>query len=283
MRYAQIIYEKLSSLLLESNLPSLEDFSNPLDYVKALWNIYNEQYFDNRLDTPAFRWMKDTDRVRTYAQFSYKLRKADGSIFDETISVNKKLLRNLELLQDTLLHEMCHQAVVEIDNDFSDKHGPLWKKWARSCGIDDSAKTDREIPKTYSEEEREIAQQQRNSEYKDAYLSLMQDRIPISKPKEGDFVAYATSVNGNPTLDFGFISKAPKTGRFVTIASREGDKLFSMKMNKEYVYSLTSEEEARLKTLYPPELRRNIINYFNEKSALKRHMIFQEIEKQLCS
>lgn len=280
MRYAQIIYNKVISLF-ESDLPSLSDYTDPMDCIKDLWQIYNEQYFDNKLDLPAFRWKKNTQSLRTLADFSYKYHRSQGTTLDHTLSFSKKLLRNEELLRSTLLHEMCHQAVVEIDNSLDDHHGPLWKRWARSCGISDSATTKADIPKTYSEEERERVKREENKNDLTEVEEIMKDREKLSNLENGMFVTYPTRDNGTVVGRVGLIGKAPKTGKYATVFSRNQNNLYSAKVNKNFVYSVKPSELSILQSRFSPELISDIIEYANEKSSLGRYTLSQKIMRQL--
>jgi len=47
------------------------------------------------------------------------------------ILLSVKVLDTEQKLRETLVHEMCHAAVLLLDKDLYDQHGPKWKFWAQ--------------------------------------------------------------------------------------------------------------------------------------------------------
>lgn len=46
------------------------------------------------------------------------------------IELSTKVVDSVPKLEETLCHEMCHQAVFILDGSLTDQHGPLWRGWA---------------------------------------------------------------------------------------------------------------------------------------------------------
>lgn len=149
MSKAGQLYQAIRKIL-ESSEPDKDSFSDDKEYVKALWNFYNDKYFDGMMNEPVIFWLQQSSKFRVGALGTTQLTKR-GTV--DSIKLSPYLMRDIELLKETLLHEMCHQAVIEIDRNTRDKHGPVWKKWARKCGIPESTKGSRTLPNTQSEQE----------------------------------------------------------------------------------------------------------------------------------
>lgn len=151
MSRASNIFEKVK-VILESNEsePSREEFSDDIKYVESLWNFYNDKYFDGLMEKPSILWLQHNSRFNIGAYGTTQLTRR-GTV--DSIKLSPYLLRDIDLLKEALLHEMCHQAVLEIDRNTRDKHGPAWKKWAKKCGIPEITKGSKSLPYTQSEQE----------------------------------------------------------------------------------------------------------------------------------
>lgn len=131
MSVAKNLYKQMSILLYESAEPNKEDYSNDLDFLSALWKYYNQTYFNSQLKEPKFRWL------RTKMGTSDRFEGGHWEILTNTLVMNQRFLMYLPVFKDILKHEMCHQAVTEIDQVREKRfHGAVWKTWAKKVGID---------------------------------------------------------------------------------------------------------------------------------------------------
>ncbi|KAI0985333.1 hypothetical protein GJ496_001183 [Pomphorhynchus laevis] len=89
---------------------------------RQLYDQVNDTVFDSRL--PKDLTLLWTGRLRTTAgQCLFKGNKV------QKIELATKICDDPVKLRDTLIHEMCHVAVAEIDNDTNGGHGRFWRKW----------------------------------------------------------------------------------------------------------------------------------------------------------
>ncbi len=99
-----------------------------IKYLDLIYTKANSLFFHNRMTRPVLYLMKDMGtsfRGRGYWQPSRR-----------KIGISPRLfLSNEEQVLTTLVHEMCHQAVSEIDRVPTDNHGPHWNDWMRKCGL----------------------------------------------------------------------------------------------------------------------------------------------------
>jgi hypothetical protein len=66
----------------------------------------------------------------------------------------------------TIVHEMCHQAVSEIDkvvNDGHGGHGPHWNSWMRKCGLTPSRYSQYDNETFMTDDERRESQQRKQN------------------------------------------------------------------------------------------------------------------------
>lgn len=108
-----------------------------LTFFKQEWLKANKKYFGNRLKLPDFALVKGSDAKHAgmrlmgrWIPFQRKINMADWQF------------RIPAGFSDTLLHEMCHQAMTELYPDAErteGDHGATWRKLAKNCGIEPKA------------------------------------------------------------------------------------------------------------------------------------------------
>jgi hypothetical protein len=115
-----------------------------VDHLRRCWSVLNDQHFDGRLSTPVIELATDLpDDV--YGQFAHA---GDRS----TIRLSRQLLTGehpdvqagaehaagrLLLVEDTLAHEVCHEAQIEIEQapeTYWHGHGPVFASLANRVG-----------------------------------------------------------------------------------------------------------------------------------------------------
>lgn len=102
-----------------------------LTYLQKMWSKANAKFFNMQLPACSVRLQKDMGS-------SFRRR---GAWFprQRIIKVSPRLfLGNEAHVLSTLVHEMCHQAVSEVDriaNDGNGGHGPHWNAWMKKCGL----------------------------------------------------------------------------------------------------------------------------------------------------
>jgi predicted SprT family Zn-dependent metalloprotease len=79
---------------------------------------------------PHFRLLKRQrgNKLKTLGQWN-------GSRRTIAMAPRYILLKKEKEFNATFLHEMCHQAVGEIDKLPFHRHGPVWVKWMRKVGL----------------------------------------------------------------------------------------------------------------------------------------------------
>lgn len=124
-----------------------DKFASELQHLQAAWRHFNAEFFDGKMKEPKFQvvghkkfageWIAHKRRAAAFMPPFH-----DGT---GTLKIASYLFRDEEKLKTALLHEMCHQAVSsfhhrdEIDKDgFHFPHGPIWREWAKKCGVEES-------------------------------------------------------------------------------------------------------------------------------------------------
>lgn len=192
-----------------NNNPELEQYgSNPLNYAKALWQYYNPRFFGSKLKKPAFKW---TANNKLLGFFSYTLNNASKekySVSNPVVNISRNLVNSEQVFRNTILHQMCHQAVSEIDKQ-TEHYGTAWQKWARRCGVSGNPATD--IPVMVSDK----TGHRDSSKAKDAPTTKALPDVPFmtnqikqglfckSKDKDGNWIyGVVLKVSGNKVFLF---------------------------------------------------------------------------------
>jgi predicted SprT family Zn-dependent metalloprotease len=110
-------------------LASAGGSSHKLMYMKHVWNKANKEFFANGLSMPGFRMMKEMQNFRGLGQWFPQRR---------VIGLSPRMFNATQAHAiTTIVHEMCHQAVTDIEKAREDNggHGPLWCSYMRKCGL----------------------------------------------------------------------------------------------------------------------------------------------------
>lgn len=101
-------------------------------YATILWKSYNTKYFSGKLKFSGIEIQKNTKAVRRLGGYY---------LMSNVITLHPRLVNaGKEAIVETLLHEMCHQAVNLIDRksnpgSYIEPHGVEWKRWMVKCGL----------------------------------------------------------------------------------------------------------------------------------------------------
>lgn len=122
-----------------------------LSYLNVIWFHANKVFFDSKLPKISIRLSKDMGD-------SFRRR---GAWFPTRgqIAISPRLFNGKEFqVLTTMVHEMCHQAVTQLDK-ISDRsnggHGFAWEAWMRKCGL---------TPSRYSKYDNESFMEQHEKE-----------------------------------------------------------------------------------------------------------------------
>lgn len=102
-----------------------------LDYLHAVYRRANQAIFDNRMRMPRVRFFKE-QKANSFRK------RGHWSPRDREIALGRRLFNASEIhVLNTFVHEMCHQAVTDIDRaiDPNGGHGPRWIAWMQKSGI----------------------------------------------------------------------------------------------------------------------------------------------------
>lgn len=102
-----------------------------LDYLHAVYRRANNAIFNDRMRMPRVRFFKEQ-------QANSFRKRGHWSPRDREIAIGRRLFNASEIhVLNTFVHEMCHQAVTDIDRtiDPNGGHGPNWIRWMKIAGI----------------------------------------------------------------------------------------------------------------------------------------------------
>ncbi len=109
-----------------------------LQFLTELWEHFNQTKFGGRLSKPRLEVSdRPTVKVPKGTRGAYQAGRAFGP---GILWIAKFLFNAREIFfNEIVLHEMCHQAVNQIDhktNTSDGGHGPEWQKWMVHVGLD---------------------------------------------------------------------------------------------------------------------------------------------------
>jgi predicted SprT family Zn-dependent metalloprotease len=137
-------------------------------WMRNLWNFLNEQKFSGQLKMPNISYIKNVARMRTRGYW-----RAHGR---ELKMAPRAFNAPLPAFVEIFLHEMCHQAVSEIDKTVDrtqQGHGPHWQQWMRKVGLNPSRYDHNDSDIYLSEEEQiEVKKKREKAEENKKELSL---------------------------------------------------------------------------------------------------------------
>jgi hypothetical protein len=117
--------------LLEIEPPRSADHTTDIEFLQRAFRVYNHEYFQDRLNTPAFNTDEEQMQATTHCY--------DGGV-NCTLSFNLFYLRSSRNAEIAVLHEQCHMKTWDDDQngfilsaDAVSRHHA--KKW-RACMID---------------------------------------------------------------------------------------------------------------------------------------------------
>jgi hypothetical protein len=106
--------------------------SGRLYYLHLAYNKANQTIFDNRLNIPTIYLMKTQKTSSFRGRGIWKPVKRQLGISPRLFNAGEAHVLN------TLVHEMCHQAVIELDKYYGREeggHGRHWRAWMAKTGI----------------------------------------------------------------------------------------------------------------------------------------------------
>lgn len=150
--------------------------SMKLYYLHYAYNKANEAIFGNQLNIPEIYLMK-TQKMQSFR--GRGIWKAGR----RQIGVSPRLFNAGEAhVLSTLIHEMCHQAVTEIDKVIDRSqggHGPNWVAWMQKTGIPPSRYDTTDHMEYMTDAERE-----HHDKVQDAKALALRGQTPIDYPKQ---------------------------------------------------------------------------------------------------
>lgn len=148
-----------------------------LSYLHLAYAKANKEIFDNRLSMPKLYVMKEQQMKSFRGRGVWK----GGS---RQLGVSPRMFNaGEEHVLRTLVHEMCHQAVQELDHVIDRTqggHGPNWVSWMQKTGIAASRYDTTDATEYMTSTEKEEHEDRVNK-----WQEAKQEQVPIHFPREG--------------------------------------------------------------------------------------------------
>lgn len=101
--------------------------------IDLLFKLYNKEIFDSMMPPVDIKWSGHLTTTSGITKSSSRITNT-GKIRTSGIKLSKTVVDNASKLRDVLLHELCHVANWQIDQQ-KGGHGPLFKKWANKARL----------------------------------------------------------------------------------------------------------------------------------------------------
>lgn len=147
--------------------------AHKIEYMKQVWARANTLIFGNHLMRANFRFLKDQKTK------SFKRRGHWQASVRELAMSRRTFTAGEEKFLEIFVHEMCHQAVTDINHAIEGEggHGPLWKSWMVKSGIPPS-RYDMTDATQYMDDVEKARHDKKLTEYKKEMEQ--NDRTPLS-------------------------------------------------------------------------------------------------------
>lgn len=244
-----------------------------LKFCTDLWKYFNTTKFGSKLGMPNIRLLKNVagTSFRTRGYWNPSNRK---------LAVSPRLFNaSQEFFVETFLHEMCHQAVSEIDRKIeyeNQSHGPLWASWMRKVGLN-PLRFDPVGNATYMTDKERDHYNKTRDQYKDALYELIRLGLKQTTPAEHKAVTF---VNDGQLIDGVCVCPAPGKKWAVlpvdTINSYTQGSLKWFKIGTGHLY------QARPTSIYFTKYDRlaNLIKNFYEQKENERFLRREKKHRQ---
>lgn len=193
-----------------------------LHAISEMWKAANHVFFNNRLVAPTFLLLKLVKTVRGLGYWHRGYDEKTDTVFRK-ISLSPRLFNAAySKLCTVLVHEMCHQAVSEINKvqEGAGGHGVHWEQWMRKCGLSPDRYNKDDVLDFMNTEERS-AVLQRKEDFGQATAGLK--RIT---PKALLPVSFFETAKGKMTNGL-VVEKADAAGRKWVVVTKESIKTSS--------------------------------------------------------
>ena len=122
-----------------------------IHFMKKAWTYFNREKFQSQMEMPNIRLLRDTGpSLRRRGHWAARKRE---------LAISPRLFNaQFSVFNEIFLHEMCHQAVSEIDKvvDRTEQgHGPNWKAWMRKVGLEPNRYDKTDVVEYMTEDERQ--------------------------------------------------------------------------------------------------------------------------------
>lgn len=237
-----------------------------INYMTDVWHRANKLIFDNRLKFPSIlRFLKEqsTDSFRRRGHWARDKRE---------IAMSRRVFNaGEEKFLEIFVHEMCHQAVSEIDRvvDTNMGHGPYWTAWMVKAGIPPSRYDTTDTQEYMDDEEKENHQAKLDGLKKAAQelnnLTPVSNYSSLGTPAQFYWADKKQWVQGVIVGIYGdkmYVVTNSKTGAYMMLSNKGADRLFQIPIGTEMDnYALPHWREAA--------------------ERVQRHIEFEQVKKKL--
>lgn len=227
-------------------------------FLRECYEHINKKYFKNELNKPFFRYLKvmPADKMRRHGHWSAKRRE---------IAFNKRIFNaSPQQFYDLFIHEVCHQAVTDIDkvNDRTKGgHGSHWVTWMLHCGYKN--------PQRYVDQEEHMNlmddKDKKVIEKKQEKQNLIREKIneaePLSRYTTGTPCKF---VDNNGKWLYGKVVTKMVGGRLIVVDTNiRGWRVTN-------IFDVTPEEKLRIEKEIMPDSVYRIKQNYEKRLAAKR-------------
>jgi predicted SprT family Zn-dependent metalloprotease len=240
-------------------------------FMALLWHYLNTNKFGGQLKEPRFNLLKDQDAYRMRLRGRWWPGKRVLDIAPRLYNAQQNFFVEI------FLHEMCHQAVSEIDHaDFDPSeryhkgHGPYWQDWMRKVGLN-PLRFDPNDNSTYMTEDEKEEHKERVEQRKEASEELRDRGITRLMYYEG--ITPATAVWQGKILVGLAVCPTAKNGKaiaFLDINELPGNSFKLVAGTALYKFSGTEEQKATLLSAPYLSKAKRIADYYGDKALLRQ-------------
>jgi hypothetical protein len=251
-------------------------FSTYLRYLDEHWAYFNKTRFEGQLKKPRFGLLKDLDaqRMRLRGRYGPETRRPLDEAGMLEISPNLFNAPHEGWVNRTLIHEMCHQAVWQVegpdawDDEYKQGkgHGSRWMSWMRHAHLPPSRFDDTRNEMYMGPDDHK--REQDRQELREKVKEVRKTRVPMQQPRIG--LGVAIHFKNKEDLVIGIL-----IGPMAAPRDENGNPKIQRKLVESWYFISISD-----KRVYKASLRHAYYLYPDESKVVDTPFWQQEVQRQ---
>ncbi|QRE00244.1 hypothetical protein [Burkholderia phage BCSR5] len=237
-----------------------------LKFMKALWQHFNAAKFHGALQEPRFGLMKNM------AAHKMRVRGRWWPLYHRLEMAPRIFNASPAFFFEIFLHEMCHQAVTQVDKMDNDPHerankghGRYWQAWMKKVGLNPS-RFDPNDNSTYLNKEEREAHDKKLQKLEQDKAAVKLEPMHVSTRSAGQEV----TVQWNNELLHGLTAGEGKKGALAFVDYKEPYGTGFKLVRPQNIFKYVGPQQPENVKLAAEEKVKKILAYYQQKKEMRQ-------------